>query len=57
MSEIIPVPLLDLRAQYETIRDDVQMAMNRVVESEYFIIIMGPEVEALEKEVADYSSC
>ncbi|MBV7338393.1 DegT/DnrJ/EryC1/StrS family aminotransferase [Chloroflexi bacterium TSY] len=55
MSEIISVPLLDLRAQYATIRDDVQEAMNRVVDSQYFIL--GPEVEALEKEVADYSSC
>ncbi len=50
-----PVPLLDLKAQYATIRGEVQAAMERVVESQYFIL--GPEVEALEKEVAAYSSC
>ena len=47
------VPLLDLKAQYETIRADVDAAMARVVESQHFIL--GPEVEALEKEVAAYS--
>ena len=49
------VPLLDLKAQYATIRDEVQAAMDRVVESQYFIL--GPEVEALEQEVAAYSGC
>ena len=53
--EIKPVPLLDLRAQYATIREAVQEAMTRVVESQYFIL--GPEVEALEREVSDYSQC
>jgi dTDP-4-amino-4,6-dideoxygalactose transaminase len=49
------IPLLDLKAQYETIRDEVQEALNRVIESQYFIL--GPEVEALENEVAVYSQC
>ena len=53
--EIKPVPLLDLRAQYATIREAVQEAITRVVESQYFIL--GPEVEALEREIADYSQC
>lgn len=52
---IIPVPLLDLKAQYATIRDDVRAAMDRVAESQYFIL--GPEVKALEEEVAAYSQC
>lgn len=47
------VPLLDLKAQYETIRGDVDAAMRRVVESQVFI--NGPEVEAFEREVAAYS--
>lgn len=47
------VPLLDLKAQYITIRDDVRAAMDRVMESQYFIL--GPEVKALEAEVARYS--
>lgn len=49
------VPLLDLRAQYATIRDELRAAMDRVVESQHFIL--GPEVDALEKSVAEYSAC
>jgi dTDP-4-amino-4,6-dideoxygalactose transaminase len=49
------VPLLDLKAQYATIRDEVRAAVDRVMESQRFIL--GPEVEALEREVADYSQC
>ncbi len=51
----VSVPLLDLKAQYATIRTEVQAAIDRVVESQYFIL--GPEVEALEREVAAYSQC
>jgi len=47
------VPLLDLKAQYETIRDDIALAIGRVIESQYFIL--GPEVEALEQEISAYS--
>lgn len=47
------VPLLDLKAQYETIRADVDRALARVVESQHFIL--GPEVEGLEREIASYS--
>ncbi|HEV2829965.1 MAG TPA: DegT/DnrJ/EryC1/StrS family aminotransferase [Pyrinomonadaceae bacterium] len=50
-----PVPLLDLKAQYATIREEVRAAIDRVAESQHFIL--GPEVEALEKEVAAYSQC
>jgi dTDP-4-amino-4,6-dideoxygalactose transaminase len=49
------VPLLDLKGQYATIRDEVREALDRVIESQHFIL--GPEVEALEKEVAEYSQC
>jgi dTDP-4-amino-4,6-dideoxygalactose transaminase len=44
------VPLLDLKAQYATIRDEVRAAMDRVCDSQHFIL--GPEVSALEDEVA-----
>ena len=44
-----PVPLLDLQAQYKTIRDELREAMDRVAESQHFIL--GPEVEALEREI------
>jgi len=46
------VPLIDLRAQYASIRDDVREAVDRVFESQHFV--MGPEVAALEAEVAAY---
>ena len=50
-----PVPLLNLKAQYATIRDEVRAAIDRVLESQVFIL--GPEVAALEQEVAAYSQC
>lgn len=50
-----PVPLLDLKAQYATIREEVREAIDRVIESQQFIL--GPEVEAFENEVAAYSQC
>ena len=46
------VPLLDLKAQYSTIRSEIHAAIERVVESQHFIL--GPEVEGLEKEVAAF---
>ena len=46
------IPLLDLKAQYERIRDEILPALEQVVESQRFI--MGPEVEALERETAEY---
>jgi dTDP-4-amino-4,6-dideoxygalactose transaminase len=49
------VPLLDLNAQYATIREQVHEAVDRVLESQQFVL--GPEVEALEHEVAAYSQC
>ncbi|MEZ4859689.1 MAG: DegT/DnrJ/EryC1/StrS family aminotransferase [Caldilineaceae bacterium] len=55
IKQAMPVPLLDLKAQYATIRAEVRAAMDRVAESQYFIL--GPEVKALEAEVAAYSQC
>lgn len=49
------VPLLDLKAQYATIRDEVRRAMDEVCDSQHFIL--GPHVEALEKAVAAYAGC
>lgn len=50
-----PVPLLDLKAQYATLREEIREAIDRVADAQYFIL--GPEVEALEKEIAAYSQC
>lgn len=44
--------MLDLRAQYDTIRSEANEAIQRVVESQHFIL--GPEVEALEQEIAGF---
>lgn len=47
------VPLLDLKAQYETMRGEIATALERVIESQHFIL--GPEVDELEKSIAAYS--
>lgn len=47
------VPLLNLKAQYAAIREEVGVAIDRVLESQHFIL--GPEVKALEEEIAAYS--
>ncbi len=49
------VPLLDLKAQYATIRDEINAAVLEVLESQHFIL--GPKVEACERAVADYCRC
>jgi len=49
------VPLLDLRAQYQTIKDEIKEAMEEVLDSQHFIL--GPKVEALEEAVASYCAC
>ncbi len=48
----VTVPLLDLKLQFQTIRDEVMPIVERICESQMFIL--GPEVEAFEKELADY---
>ena len=47
----VRVPLLDLGAQYETIREELVPAIESVLASQRFI--GGPEVEGLEREVAE----
>lgn len=47
------IPLLDLKPQYQALKDELKPVVERVMESQYFIL--GPEVEGLEKEVAEYS--
>jgi dTDP-4-amino-4,6-dideoxygalactose transaminase len=44
------VPLLDLQAQYRPLRDELLSAVARVCDTQQFIL--GPEVEAFEREVA-----
>ncbi len=49
------VPLLDLQAQYRTIKAAVDAAVAEVMESQHFIL--GPKVEECEKAIARYSGC
>jgi dTDP-4-amino-4,6-dideoxygalactose transaminase len=49
------IPLLDLKAQYRTIKNEIKETMEEVLDSQHFIL--GPRVEALEESVASYSSC
>lgn len=46
------IPLVDLRAQYQSLKPQVDAAVTRVLESGRFIL--GPEVEAFEQEFATY---
>jgi len=46
----VKVPLLDLQAQYRPLRADILAAIERVCDSQRFI--MGPEITALENEMA-----
>ena len=47
------VPLLDLKRQYETIKDEIAEALKRVCDSGAFVL--GPDVKALEQNIAQYS--
>ncbi|HKR02216.1 MAG TPA: DegT/DnrJ/EryC1/StrS family aminotransferase [Pyrinomonadaceae bacterium] len=47
------VPLLDLQAQYDSIKEELNSALRRVMDSQQFI--MGPDVRALEDEVISYT--
>ena len=51
----IPLPFLDLKAQFHGIRKEIMEAVTRVLESQQFIL--GPEVEAFEREMAVYTDC
>ncbi|GIW53496.1 MAG: hypothetical protein KatS3mg081_2851 [Gemmatimonadales bacterium] len=50
----LTVPLLDLKAQFSAIRDEVMPALLAVIERQQFIL--GPEVEELEKAIAKLSA-
>lgn len=45
-----PIPLLDLKAQYAPLREEILAAITRVCDSQRFI--MGPEIDALEEELS-----
>jgi dTDP-4-amino-4,6-dideoxygalactose transaminase len=45
------VPFLDLKAQYHSVKNELHEAVNRVLESQKYVL--GPDVQALEAELAD----
>lgn len=49
---ISQVPLLDLKAQYNVIRDEIEPAVKEVMESQYFI--GGPKLKDFENNIAKY---
>jgi dTDP-4-amino-4,6-dideoxygalactose transaminase len=51
-NEELSFPFLDLRAQFATIENEVMEALRRVMETQHFIL--GPEVQALESEIAAF---
>src|SRR5579871_1832820 len=48
----VKVPYLDLKAQYHSIKPEIDSAIARVLESCQFVL--GPEVSAFEQEFAAY---
>jgi dTDP-4-amino-4,6-dideoxygalactose transaminase len=46
------IPLLDLKAHYSTIRLEIREAIDRVVESQRFIL--RPEVEGLKQQITTF---
>lgn len=49
------IPILDLQRQYQNIREEMDAAVLGVLESGHFVL--GPNVKALEQEVAQYCGC
>jgi len=49
----VAVPLLDLRRQYDGLREEMLAAITRVCDSQSYIL--GPEVEALEREIGAFT--
>ncbi len=51
-AQTAPVPMLDLKRQYQSIQDEVNAAVERVLTTQHFI--GGPEVDGFEHESAEY---
>jgi dTDP-4-amino-4,6-dideoxygalactose transaminase len=49
------VPLLDLKPQYKLLKKDIDEALIRIAESQYFIL--GEEVERMEQAFCEYLKC
>lgn len=49
------VPLLDLKVQYRSLKNELDDALIRVAESQHFIL--GPEVDKMQKSFCEYLKC
>lgn len=49
------VPLLDLKAQYRPLKQEIMKAIEEICDSQYFIL--GKRVEDFEKKIAEYCGC
>ncbi len=47
-----PIPMVDLKVQYRSLKAEIEEVIHNIVESGHFIL--GPNVEAFEKEIAAY---
>jgi dTDP-4-amino-4,6-dideoxygalactose transaminase len=52
---MVKVPLLDLRAQYATLKEEIMAVTQEIYESQQFIL--GPKVKELEEKIAEYCGC
>ena len=51
----VQVPLLDLKAQYATIKDGVLAAVSEVLETQ--MCVGGPKIDELEEKIAAMNDC
>ena len=52
MTVQIEVPLLDLKLQYDTLKEEIEPVLREVCDSQYFVL--GPKVVELENAIAQY---
>ena len=48
------IPMLDLKAQYSSLKNEIESALREILESGHFVL--GPNVKAFEKEIASYNN-
>src|SRR5712692_1167287 len=49
------IPLVDLRSQYQTIKQEMRVAIDSVLE--HMQLFLGPQLQAFEEEFAVYCGC
>ena len=53
LKKTMKIPLLDLKKQYRSIKEEVDLVVKNILDSQYFI--MGKEILKLENSIASYS--